>query len=242
MAFKKGNIPLYFQIYLQLKQEIISGDRPPGSPIPTINELAEQTGVSHGMIRRALELLEMESLIIKKPRVGTVVRESPQKALWVPTSSLDDFRQRLELGAIRFLSDGFVDPPNRVMVHFDSRDEILQDGKIYENHFLLISSQDQSRIDLARMFVPLWRFNQVPLDQWRKAPLASAAMDVDVARIRQVTRPWFCDHYASEHLQVPDGTPIFHRTIIAYLPDHKPLGVLELLTNINAMEREIIFS
>ena len=241
MGFKKGNIPLYFQFYLQLKQEIISGDRPPGSPIPTLNELAEQTGISHGMIRKALELLEMEGLVSKKTRTGTVVRESPQKALWVPSASIADVRRRMMLGIIRFLFDDFVDPPNRVMKHFNSREDLLKDGKIYQVHFLLTSSKDERRKDIGNLFVPFWRYNQVSVAQLREAPLLTIARGIEMARIKQTTRPWFCDHYSSGLLQIPDGTPIFHRTLVAYMPNDEPLGVLELLTNINAMEREVVF-
>lgn len=240
MAFKKGNIPLYFQFYLQLKQEIISGDRPPGSPIPTLNELAEQTGISHGMIRKALELLEMEALVLKKPRTGTVVRESPQKALWVPSPSMTEIRQRLMRGKIRMLLNGFIDPPNRVMAHFDTRQEILKNGRIYLSHFLLISSEDERRKDLANLFIPLWRYRQVSSSKLRRAPLLTVAADVELKEIRQITRPWFCDHYAAGYLQIPDGTPILHRTIIAYLADKNPLAILELQTNINAMERRVV--
>jgi GntR family transcriptional regulator len=242
VAFKKGNIPLYFQFYLQLKQEIISGDRPPGSPIPTLNELAEQTGISHGMIRRALELLELEALIIKKPRTGTVVRESPQKALWVPSPSMTEIRERLMRGKIRVLLSGFIDPPNRVMAHFNAREAVLRNGRIYLSHFLLISSDDERRRDLVNLFLPFWRYKQVSAEKLRSAPLLTVAADVQLKEIRQITRPWFCDHYASEYLQVPDGTPILHRTIIAYLADESPLAILELLTNINAMERRIVLS
>jgi len=239
MIFKKGNIPLYFQFYLQLKQEIISGDRLPGSPIPTLNELAQNTGISHGMIRKALELLETESLILKKPRTGTFVRENPQKALWVPSPSLIEIRKRLMLGKFLFLSDGFIDPPNRVMSHFQILDNILKKGLIYKSHFLQISKDDERRKDLANLFVPFWRYKEVSLKKLRRSPLLTVSADIELIKIKQITRPWFCDHYASQHLQIPDGTPILHRTIIAYLTNEEPLAILELLTNINAMEREI---
>jgi len=242
VAYKKGHIPLYFQFYLQLKQEIVSGDRPPGFPLPTLNELAAQTGISHGMIRRALELLEMEALIQKRPRTGTIVRESAQKALWVPSSSMTEIRERLMRGKIRVLLNGFMDPPNRVMAHFDARETVLRNGRIYLSHFLLISSEDERRKDLVNLFVPHWRYRQVSAEKLRSAPLLTVAADIELTEIRQITRPWFCDHYASGYLQIPDGTPILHRTIIAYLPDEKPLAVLELLTNINAMESSVVLN
>lgn len=239
MKFKKGNIPLYFQFYLHLKQEIVSGDRPPGSPIATLNELAEQTGISHGMIRKALELLEKEELIVKNPRRGTFVRESNQKALWVPTASLAEIREELLLKKVIPLSAGFIAPPNRVLNHFGAQENILHHGQIYQSHFILISKDDDRRIDLAYLFIPFWRYHDVHPDELARSPILTIPADKKVKQIKQITRPWFCDHYSANYLHIPDGTPILHRTIVTCLSNSQTLCVLELLTNINAFEREI---
>jgi DNA-binding GntR family transcriptional regulator len=239
MMFKKGNIPLYFQFYLHLKQEIVSGDRPPGSPISTLNELADQTGISHGMIRKALELLEKEELIVKNPRRGTFVRESNQKALWVPTASLSEIREELIGKKVVSLSGGFIDPPNRVLAHFGHSESILKDGRMYRSHFILISRDDERRKHLAYLFIPFWRYNDVSLKEIKRSPIITVASGSKIKNIKQVTRPWFCDHYSSEHLRIPNGTPILHRTIVPYLSNGETLCVLEMVTNINAMEREI---
>lgn len=240
MIFKKGNIPLYFQFYLMLKQEIIAGDRPPGSAIATLNELAEQTGISHGMIRKALDLLENEGLIVKNPRRGTFVREGGGKAAWVPTTSLSEIREQLLNSHIMPLSDGPVEPPNRVMAHFEGNDDVLDQGRIHRSHFLLRSGTDERRKDLVDLYIPHWRCRDVAPEELKKNPILTMAADMQIARIRQIARPWFCDHYTSGHLRIPDGTPILHRTIVVCLGSGATLAVLELLTNINALEREIV--
>lgn len=238
--FKKGNIPLYFQFYLHLKQEIVSGDRPPGSPVATLNELVEQTGISHGMIRKALELLEKEELIVKNPRRGTFVRESNQKALWVPTASLAEIREELMVKKVIPLSGGFMDPPNRVLAHLGEGEGILKKGRIYRSHFMLISRGDERRKDLAYLFIPYWRYKDVSRKELRRSPILTVATDNEIKSIKQITRPWLCDHYSSGHLRIPNGTPVLHRTIITYLSNSETLCVLEMVTNINALEREII--
>ena len=239
MKFKKGNIPLYFQFYLHLKQEIVSGDRPPGSPIATLNELSDQTGISHGMIRKALELLEKDELIVKNPRRGTFVRESNQKALWVPTASLAEIREELLVKKVIPLSSKFIAPPNRVLSHFGEQGDVLHHGQIYQSHFILISRDDARRIDLAYLFTPFWRYNTVSTYELKRSPILTVAADTKIKQIKQITRPWFCDHYSAGHLQIPDGTPILHRTVVTYLSNSETLCVLELLTNINALERKI---
>jgi len=239
MKFKKGNIPLYFQFYLHLKQEIVSGDRLPGSPVATLDELVRQTGISHGMIRKALDLLEQEELIVKNPRRGTFVRESNQKALWVPTASLDQIREELMPKKVVSLSGAFTGPPNRVMAHFGKHEHLLKNSQIYQSHFMLISRDDERRKDLAYLFIPYWRYRDLSIKELKRSPILAVANNMEIKNIRQITRPWLCDHYSSGHLRIPDGTPILHRTIVIYLSNEETLCVIELLTNINALEREV---
>ena len=70
--------PLYHQIYLLLRDEIVSGDRPFGSLLPTEQELSRIHGVSRITTRRALEELAQNHFVERKRRVGTrVIFEAP---------------------------------------------------------------------------------------------------------------------------------------------------------------------
>jgi GntR family transcriptional regulator len=75
-------VPLYHQIFLQLREEITSGQRAFGSRMPTEQELSAQFGVSRITARRALDELADNHLVARKRRVGTtVVFKSPAKPL-----------------------------------------------------------------------------------------------------------------------------------------------------------------
>lgn len=65
--------PLYHQIFLQLRDEILSGQREYGSPVPTEKELAETCAVSRITARRALAELAENHFVARKRRVGTTV-------------------------------------------------------------------------------------------------------------------------------------------------------------------------
>lgn len=79
---RSAAVPLYHQIYLQLRDEIVSGVRPFGSPVPTEQELAESFAVSRITARRALDELADESFVVRKRRVGTsVIYRSPTKPI-----------------------------------------------------------------------------------------------------------------------------------------------------------------
>jgi GntR family transcriptional regulator len=70
-------VPLYHQIFLLLRDEIISGQRPHGSLVPTEQELSRIYGVSRITTRRALDELAQDRLVERKRRVGTRVIYQP---------------------------------------------------------------------------------------------------------------------------------------------------------------------
>lgn len=75
-------VPLYHQIFLQLREEITSGERAHGSRMPTEQELAASFGVSRITARRALAELADTNLVARKRRVGTtVIFEPPAKPI-----------------------------------------------------------------------------------------------------------------------------------------------------------------
>lgn len=79
---RKGGIPLYHQIFLVLRDEILSGQRPYDSPMPTEFEVGEQFGVSRITARRALDELALEGLVERRRRTGTrVIYRAPAKPI-----------------------------------------------------------------------------------------------------------------------------------------------------------------
>jgi GntR family transcriptional regulator len=63
--------PKYLRIHGTLRQRIISGQWPPGSPLPSQRELADEFGVSIMTLRQALQLLTDDGLIETRHGSGT---------------------------------------------------------------------------------------------------------------------------------------------------------------------------
>lgn len=75
-------VPLYHQIFLQLREEITSGERAFGSRMPTEQELAAAFDVSRITARRALDELAQTQLVARKRRTGThVIFQPPARAI-----------------------------------------------------------------------------------------------------------------------------------------------------------------
>jgi GntR family transcriptional regulator len=81
---RNGAVPLYHQIYLQLRDEILSGQRPFGSALPTEQELSQLYKVSRITARRVLSDLAQQHYVERKRRLGTrVTFQSPAKPIEV---------------------------------------------------------------------------------------------------------------------------------------------------------------
>jgi DNA-binding LacI/PurR family transcriptional regulator len=67
--------PLYYQVYLSVRDRIISGEFAPGDMIPTERKLCEEFGVSRITVIKGLDILESEGLIDRQQGRGTFVTE-----------------------------------------------------------------------------------------------------------------------------------------------------------------------
>ena len=68
--------PLYQQIVDGLKRDISEGRLPPGSPLPSFRQLAQQLMVSLITVKRAYEELERQGIIYRRQGLGTFVAEN----------------------------------------------------------------------------------------------------------------------------------------------------------------------
>lgn len=65
--------PLYRQIKALLTQSLISGEWKPGDAIPSEMELAARFGVSQGTVRKAIDELAAENILMRRQGKGTFV-------------------------------------------------------------------------------------------------------------------------------------------------------------------------
>ena len=68
---------VYQRIAHDLRTQILSGDLPPGSALPSETELVRRYGSSRGPVRQAINLLRSEGLIDSHQGRGVFVRQRP---------------------------------------------------------------------------------------------------------------------------------------------------------------------
>lgn len=76
-------LPLYQQLYQQLRQEIQAGNLPAGQKLPSKRKLAEQLNVSVNTVDSAYTQLEAEGFVMSSPRRGFFVLETG----WLPQAA-----------------------------------------------------------------------------------------------------------------------------------------------------------
>jgi GntR family transcriptional regulator len=85
----------YRRIVDELRTEILSGRRAPGTRMPSENELAAQYRTSRPTVRRAIALLSADGLLVAQQGRGTFVRSAPHVRILVTGAS---FRKHRALG------------------------------------------------------------------------------------------------------------------------------------------------
>ncbi|PID04408.1 MULTISPECIES: PLP-dependent aminotransferase family protein [unclassified Sporosarcina] len=84
---KDSDIPLYQQIYNQIKQDMIDGKFPVGMKLPSKRQLEEFLGVSQTTIEMAYDQLTAEGFIAAEPRKGYFVQAIEELAYVQPVKS-----------------------------------------------------------------------------------------------------------------------------------------------------------
>lgn len=88
--------PTYLQIADQLRRAVADGAYKVGEKLPSVRALAEQFGVAGATAARAVDVLRQEGLVVSRPGLGTVVRNTSVAAAPSLQEQVDDLRRRVE--------------------------------------------------------------------------------------------------------------------------------------------------
>jgi GntR family transcriptional regulator len=104
------------KLYLLLKERIMSGSLAPGHRLPSEPRLAETHSMSRVTIRRALDGLARDGLIVRQPGAGTFVRESAARPAVVAdlANMLGHLVAMGKSTRAKLLSFNYVDAPEPV--------------------------------------------------------------------------------------------------------------------------------
>lgn len=76
-----GFRPLYRQVKAIFVRRLVDGVWPPGTALPSEGQLAAEIGVSQGTVRKALDELAAENLLVRRQGRGTFVAEHDERRI-----------------------------------------------------------------------------------------------------------------------------------------------------------------
>jgi len=128
-------------LFLLLKDAIGSGKLAPGSKIPGELKLAQEHNVSRVTVRRALQALTNEGLIMRRPGIGTLVCDRPVGATVMTASVSTLLPNMVKLGEssrVRLLEFGYGDPPEDIRERL-----LLKSGERTQRSVRVRSAEDK---------------------------------------------------------------------------------------------------
>jgi ABC-type glycerol-3-phosphate transport system substrate-binding protein len=83
---RNSPIPIYHQLKTLIREKVESGVWRPGDSIPTEQRLCQLFGISRSPVRQALNELAYEGLLVRRPGLGTFVRDETRGTSALETS------------------------------------------------------------------------------------------------------------------------------------------------------------
>jgi GntR family transcriptional regulator len=118
--------PKYLRIHRELSDRIISGQWPPGRPLPSQQQLAAEFGVSIMTLRQALQLLADEGLVQTRHGAGTYVTARYAYDLGGLRSFAADLGAQDAGITTELLAAGAVSPPADIAARLGAPGEVLR--------------------------------------------------------------------------------------------------------------------
>ena len=219
-------LPFYQQLYIILRDNIISGHWKPGDMLPSETELIEQFDVSRITVRQALELLVEESLIYRRRGRGTFVAvPGIEQGLNRIVSFTEDMRRRGLHPGTEVISASVIPAPQEIAEKL--KVPVGEDLARYER--LRLADGEPMSVEIAHLVL---RFCPGILDKnYTKRPLREElekTYNIYLVRAHQTIHATLAGKELSKQLLVPVNAPLFYIERVSYSQQDIPVEFLQL--------------
>lgn len=204
MATRFSVQPLYAQVRDALAQRIANREWSPNAPIPNEGDLARELGVSAGTMRKALQLLEQDGLVLRRQGRGTFVTDpaSPdQVGRYTRLFASDGNRILGEISGLEITRDRARDSERQLFgLPPDAEVHRLRRVRSYQGKPFLVED----------VVLPFAMFPNVSEAEWRSRWFAELALDhgVLLGKAVETVSPGAASATAARLLGVAEGTPV----------------------------------
>ena len=214
--------PLYEQIKILLTQSLVAGEWKPGEAIPSEMELASRFRVSQGTVRKAIDELASENIVVRRQGKGTFVASHSEPSYQyrflrvIPDSGekthphniffgLERGRAQGETARALALKPGTPTLGFKRVMSFAARPVIFDEIAFAASQF-----PGLTLAELEEFNGSVYSFYET-------------VFGVRMIRARENLRSVSADSVAAAHLKVATGTPLLQVDRIAYTYGDKPV-------------------
>ncbi len=213
--------PLYHQIYVLIRDKILSGAYENGATIPTEKKLEQTFNVSRITVKRALDELAKEGMVTRQRGRGTMVTFN------APVSSsfgnmdglLEDMLTIVKETKVRILEFDYVEAPPQVMDAL----KLSPDARV--QHAVRTRYKDDAPFSYVITYVPEDIGKCFERDELKSQPILALIekTGVSIARARQTVTATLADGTTGPALNIGIGSPLLKVSRIVYDESNRPV-------------------
>jgi len=221
---KLGFRPLYLQVREEITRHLASGRWQPGTMLPSEQELARELGVSQGTVRKALDAMTAERILVRRQGRGTFVAEYEESRILFQFFRLyPDVGERL-FPVSKVLGLSFASPNDREReaLDLDAQSTVWRISRLRYHGSELIMRETLS---LPKMqFADLGELNEIPNNVYR---LYSQRWGITITRISEKLKAVAANEADHAELGCAIGTPLLEIRRIAFDLNKRPVEYRE---------------
>lgn len=211
--------PLYHQIKENITHQIVSGRWLSNHELPSETDLCAHFGVSRGTLRRALDDLENQGLIVRRQGRGTFVAKPKFEG-----SVLGSYRN-FRVGALPHdpvsrllgIERKRASPDMQRLLQLDKRKDVYEVRRI--------QFMEGVPITLANSFIPTELapgLDKSDIEHEHFYELLEQRYGLAFLRAEEFLEPVIADDFVARHLEIPEGAPVFLVERHSFLVGDKP--------------------
>ena len=214
--------PLYRQVKQLLLQRVVSGDWKPGGILPSEAKLAEEFNVSQGTVRKALEEMAAEHVVVRHQGKGTFVAargaEQPVHFFSMTDASHKPLAERVNVSVRHVVAS--ASQPEQEALHIGPESEVV---RIYRVRAINGAPVLRDEIVLVNDVFPGF------VDHLDKNPRANTyvIMEKEYGVLAARAEEWLsavaAESQAAEALELEVGAPLLQILRISFGLDGKPI-------------------
>ena len=218
--------PLYEQIKALITRSLVAGEWKPGEVIPSEFELARRFGVSQGTVRKAIDALAAEFIVVRRQGKGTFVATHT-----APTHQYRFLRVRADgadldsakhhprttfIGLQKAKADS--NSAAKLALRLNQSVSIISRLLVFDGRPLIFD-----QIVLAQSVFPNLTMEKLVASQGSIYSFLETAYGARMVRAEESIKAVGANKLAAKHLGVPVGTPLLSVDRVAYTYGDKPV-------------------